>query len=39
VTDWALVSFVLIVVSLLLFLAGYRRLPGPAADNSPGGEK
>ncbi|UCC81896.1 MAG: hypothetical protein JSW46_12905 [Gemmatimonadota bacterium] len=39
VTDWALVSFVLVVVSLFLFLAGYRKLPGPAAENAPGGDK
>ncbi|UCC71914.1 MAG: hypothetical protein JSV86_16315 [Gemmatimonadota bacterium] len=32
VTDWALVSFVLIVISLFLFLAGYRKLTGAAAD-------
>jgi hypothetical protein len=38
VTDWALVSFVLIVVSLFLFLAGYSKLPGPVADNAQGGE-
>jgi hypothetical protein len=39
VTDWALVSFVLIVVSLFLFLAGYRKLPGPIADDVQSGAK
>jgi hypothetical protein len=36
VTDWALVSFVLIVVSLFLFLAGYRGLPGAAEEDGSG---
>jgi len=38
VTDWALVSFVLIGVSLFLFLAGYRKLPGPVAEDVQGGD-
>lgn len=33
VRDWALASFVLVVISLFLFLVGYRKLPAPEASD------